>query len=856
MDLCKTYDGCTLPQGPRGKVVDVASKVKQNLLGTFRKGSKRSQNIGRVFRRSALEQGVVIDSEVHVAVVQAVQSPIELVERSKEEEHAWGFPYSSSGHHGHAVAKRTGDYVAGMRESAHFYLDAIAMFMHKHDNDIKTKKDGTFEYHSPTGESITKLPQGNKKFTTVLKLRDGTTVTRTATQTMSTRANGSKLVAAADRSKFTESKADGTELTLDMMGTRFVMVRPNGAKTYRFEKRKLALEYKPDGTLLQCDGALGLVIHKSSPQNGFFTISFTYNDGTRVTWQSDGTSLQSCVVHKSAVSDATSLVNNTTETVENSVIERFADGRRIRRSSSGWIVEAEPDGTVVSVTKPDGSALDPKSVGTHKDEELRRLMSEVDRMEQPWHVVDSLTVQSSQNRALRPQSRPLGWPMWLMSGMLVQRNHLKDSFSDRVQLEKVWQSSTYGLEEISVKQALRTGAAQQRAPLAGLDDSSSSDEEFSFGAGEAIDVNKKSTVSTAGGKRSQNQPREDYTSSGSLSTSTTSYTDTTETDTDSSTLSTTDDESSTLTPSDYESSELTPSDSSDEDVKPAVTASKSKSKSNDDNQPIKKKALTLAEVYALRRQQRTKHGDNISSDDDSTSSSGDDSWFTALRGGKKGAKRSKKRSNIDVAKQALLRARMRAQRALVKKTKSGSRQRDTNKNDNDSSVASRSDDESTSSDEGVETWLIPQKSKGASHVNARIKRRHKVEGSHVGRDSSTDDDSTSSDGVEQWTIKKESNVMPGESVHGRRRRVLNVSLAMSGISASQMQRSDEMQEALKRAVGSMMQKSIKTSSKPGASSLMEVSGPYLCFRSEWSRHARIVQLWKCPCYYHYEGTPF
>ena len=833
-----------IPQGPRGKVVDVASKVKQNLLGTFRKGSKRSQHIGRVFRRRALEQGVVIDSEVHVAVVQAMQLPIELVERSQKEEHAWGFPYSSSGHHGHAVAKRTSDYVAGLRESAHEALDAIAMFMHKHDNDIKPKKDSTFDYRSPTGESIIKQPLGGRKFTTVLKLRDGTTIKRTAAQTVCTRANGSKLVAAADRSKFTESKVDRTSLTLDMMGTRFVMVRPNGAKTYRFEKRKLALEYKPDGSLLQCDGALGLVIHVLPSKSGFFTISFTYNDGTTVMWQSDGTSRQSCVVHKTAVLDATNPGSHTTETVDNSVIERFADGRSIRHSPSGWVVEAESNGTIVSATKPDGSALDPKHVGSHEDEELRQLMSEVDRMEQPWRVVDSLTVQSSQNRALRQQSRPLGWPIWLMSGMLVQRDHLKESFSDRAQLEKVWQSSTYSLDQISMKQALFNGASQQRASLTRLDDSTSSDDEFSFGAGEAIDVNKKPGVPSTGGKRSQNQLREDYTSSSLTSSST--FTETETTDTESSTLTTSDTESSTLTPSDYESSELTPSDSSDEEIKYSASASTSKGKSDD--MSTKGGALTLAQVYALRRQQRKKGAAYSSSDDESSSSSGDDSWFASMRGGKKGAKRSKKRSNIDVAKQALLRSRMRAQRALTKKAKKAkfeeSRKRLHNKKDGHSSASTSSDDdESTSSDEGVETWLIPQQSKGTSHADNRMKRRHKFEGSHVGHDSSTDDDSTSSDGVEQWTIKKKFNRMSGESVHGRRRRVVNVSLAMSGISASQMQRSDEMQEALKRAVGLMMQKSIKASSKPGASALMEVSGPYNYFMNWLVCHARIVHLW-------------
>ena len=95
------------------------------------------------------------------------------------------------------------------------------------------------------------------------------------------------------------------------------------------------LEFKPDGTLLQCDGALGFVIHMSPPGSGFFTISFTYNDGTSVMWQSDGTSLQSCAVRKSKDGD---LGDRNTQ-ADHSVIERFADGRTIRRSASGWIVE-------------------------------------------------------------------------------------------------------------------------------------------------------------------------------------------------------------------------------------------------------------------------------------------------------------------------------------------------------------------------------------------------------------------------------------------------------------------------------------------------------------------------------------
>ena len=803
-------------QGPRAQLIDVASKVKQKLLGTFRKGSKRSQQIGRVFRRFALEQGLAsIDSEVHVAVVRAVQSPIQLIKQSSKEEHAWGFPYSSSGHHGHAIAKRTGDYVAGLKESAHQALSAIPTFMHKHTREIKIKKDQTFEYHSPTGESITKL-KASDGFSTALKLRDGTSIKRTETQTVFKRPNGSVLVAAADGSKLTETKADGTILVLDLAGTRFVMVRPNGAKTYRFEKRKLALEFKPDGTLLQCDGALGFVIHMSPPRSGFFTISFTYNDGTSVMWQSDGTSLQSCAVRKSKDGD---LGDRNTQ-ADHSVIERFADGRTIRRSVSGWTVETEADGTIVSATDPEGSVLDPASIQTHKDEELKQLLREGDRMEQPWHVVDSLTVNSSKTRSLRPISRPLGWPIWLMSGMLVQRSHLQNCFSDDIQLDKVWKSSTYGMEKISVKKALQAGAAQQRRNngLGAMDDSTSSDDDFSFGADGAIDLDTRSSDVSSAGKKSKNQLSDSYTSSSDDSSSLTPS------DYESSVLTPTDYESSELTPTDYESSVLTPSDSEEEEVKPTKAAAAAKSKPKDEPK-AKGKALTLKEVYALRRRQRLKQYSS-SSEDDSTSS-GDDSWFMAMHGAKKHGKlKSRKRNNIDMAKQQLLRARMRKQRALAKKAKKESRQKRDAAGEPSDSWSSSSEGETTSSDEGVETWLLPQKSKGASGAKKRRKnRRHKIKGSHTGgADSSTDDDSTSSegDGVEEWTMRKNANAIAGLSVHGRRQRRLNIALTMSGISASQMQRSDEMQEALKRAVGFMMQKSIKASSTPGGPSLMEV----------------------------------
>ena len=97
-------------------------------------------------------------------------------------------------------------------------------------------------------------------------------------------------------------------------------------------------------------------------------------------------------------------------------------------------------------------------------------------------------------------------------------------------------------------------------------------------------------------------------------------------------------------------------------------------------------------------------------------------------------------------------------------------------------------------------------------------------------------------GLEEWVRPKIKNQLSADTVINQRffawyienqaaksyaqakfrSRFLNFSLLMSGITASQMQRSDEMQEAIKRAASLVVSKSIQSTTINGSTPSLEV----------------------------------